>query len=267
MPLCVFIGQGPVGQHVAARLRDVAPDAKVIGLRDARHWLVRQFHDARYVSSLQFGKCLEALHTVGASEVIFAVEAYGSFFPTTIDPLAVKYLFQRGNFWLPYSYLEAFQKFLGDHGIALRSVLDYFPELSAEVGFEAGAHNGYQGDADLAAAGDHAKHQPLRKNSRVLIVGGGKVLMFQPGRGRTNDLIKAFGSSSVRKEVPYPVLCKISLIPSDQIDVPTIGEDTVRLCIANGIRAIVLEGGKNILMQREEVIRLANEGSIYVCAR
>jgi DUF1009 family protein len=116
----------------------------------------------------------------------------------------------------------------------------------------------------MKEAAAHIQHQPWTQVRQACIIDRGKVL-FAETKG-TNRLIERFGASSARKRAQFPVLCKIAVEPFELIDIPTIGLDTARLCLANGLKAIVVQSGRAIMMQRDEVVALASPGELCVYA-
>ncbi len=263
MSLCAIIGSGQVGEFVAAHIGNAEPDVQIIGLTATRSWLETLAPTAEFIYSFQFKRFLLLLRRFGATDVIFAGEPLKSF--RLIDAMLLAYLLGRKHsLRIPHAYLEAVQDLLSDNGISLRSPLEYLPQLAAEVGLAIGNCTGYRPSRDFQAAVDHVTQQPWSKICEAYIVDEGQVLMSET-KG-TNHLIRKFGASSDRKSAVFPALCKVTVPPFEKIDQPTIGIDTARLCIDNGIRAIVVEGGKTILMQRQEVVRLVNSGLICVYA-
>jgi UDP-2,3-diacylglucosamine hydrolase len=267
MTLCAIIGSGPVGEYFAAHIHAAEPSVQVIGLRATRRWLPTISPVAEFISSHDFGKCLTAIQRLGATKVVFAGEPYGSFRIAT-DAVALFYMIRgKPSLWAPHAVLEVIKDQLARRKIVLKSPLDCLPALAAEVGFTVGAApEDYAPRSDLQAAVTHAGRQPWRAVYQTCIVDRGTVIMPEIQKQRTDKLIKAFGASSHRRSAIFPVLCKVAIAPFEKIDVPTIGIETLKNCVENGIRAIIVEGGKTILMQREEVVAFAYNGSICVHA-
>lgn len=205
-----------------------------------------------------------------ATDVIFVGDPYGSF--RFIDKLAALPSLIRGRpfLWAPHAYVHGLKIKLHEHKITLRDPLEFLPELAANAGLQVGAHcENYDAHRDLRGVTEYLEKkiesQRWREVCQTVIVDQGRVVMPRVEL-RTNRLIKKFGSSPERKSAVFPVLCKIVVPPFEKVDVPTIGLDTVRLCAENGIRAIVVQGGKTILMQPDDVRAFADRGSISVYA-
>jgi DUF1009 family protein len=220
----------------------------------------------KFVSLFKFGRCLNILKELDATEVMFVGSPFASLRPT-FDNMTVFYLAKRKSFWVPHAFFYALQDMLKDHDIVLRSPLDFFPKLKVEPGFSAGRCDGYDPNVDILAAREAVKKQSWKATRQAFIFDQGRRIFSESQTmNGTNGLIKKFGSSRKREETEFPVLCKIAVPPFERIDVPTIGIETVRLCAKNGIRAVVVDGDNTILMQRDEVIAFAMEGSICVYA-
>lgn len=275
MGLCVIIGSGPVGEHVAKRIQaaqaDEAPtqlsSAAVIGLEATQPWLSPIFPSAEFITALDFGKAAVALSKVGATEVIFTGSPFDSIRCSKIDSVAMLHLFRRMSLWIPHAYLYAIQDLLADNQISLGDPLNYFPELRAQFPASKSHCAEYSPLADFKSAVHHITRQHWTAVRQSYIVDAGEVLLSESKMiGGTNALICKFGSSAGRQDAKFPVLCKVAVPPFERIDVPTIGSETIRLCMENGIRAIVIEREKTIVMQPDQVAAFANAGSICLYA-
>jgi hypothetical protein len=263
MPLCAVIGNDPVGQYVASRVRNESPGALLIGLEAARPWLEPLAPDAEILTALEFRRFRELLVHHRIHAVIFAGGWSGSISYWKADAEVLRYI-RRVTLWFPHAYFLGVQRMLAHHRIALHSVLDYFPELGVSAGFRVGGCIGYDPAADLQEALRHTKHQRWRTIRQTHIVDCGRIVMSE-SKG-TNNLVRSFGKSVYRAGASFPVLCKVAVEPFRDIDTPTIGAKTAQLCVANGVRAIVVQAGNTIVMQRGEIEAIAGGASLCVCA-
>lgn len=94
-----------------------------------------------------------------------------------------------------------------------------------------------------------------------IIVRGREVLCIEAYKG-TNECLRAGGGK------PYPVtLCKVTKPGHDmRFDVPCIGVGTIRHCLKHNVRHIVIEAGRTIVFQQEEVLRLCHAHGITLHA-
>ncbi len=66
-------------------------------------------------------------------------------------------------------------------------------------------------------------------------------------------------------DVPCGVLAKmVKPGQDDRVDLPTIGPETVRLAIAAGLAGIIVEAERAFVIDREELVTLADEANLFV---
>lgn len=268
--LAAIIGDGPVGRYIAERLRKDRPETCVIGLRRTRPWLRDLFPNARIENALAFLRIRAELSRSGTRTVVFAGNAGGSL--GTPDRLAIALMVRRSfllrmspTFWYPHTYLWTITDLLESIGISVADALDFAPELRAQTDLRLASTPGYEPDRDFSAAVAHARRVSAnnpRASRQAYIVDNGKVLM--PEESNTDGLIRKFGSSKLRSEAHFPVLCRVSTQPFGLIDPPIIGAQTVRECQRNGVRAILIEAGRTIMMQTNELDDLACQSSVAI---
>jgi DUF1009 family protein len=166
---------------------------------------------------------------------------------------------------------------LGDDGLlkAMRG------ELERE-GFRL---HGVQRFADdlLAVAGPVGRYKPARHDwpdvrrgievlrtlgvldiGQSIVIQDGVVLGIEAAEG-TDELIKRSGQ--YRKRGNSGVLVKLAKPGQDEsLDLPTIGPETVRLCVDAGLVGIVIEAGRSLIVEPQEVAELANHHRVFVMA-
>lgn len=267
MSLCVVIGDDPVGRYMASQIAHGHVAASVIGLEGARPWLSSVIGSVEFVGVLEFGRFRSMLRDRNVKHLVFAGGVANSLRYPRFDRLALQYLKRQRGFWIPHCYLQALQDMLSDKGvgpIGLNCVVDICPELGLTSSLLADRHRGHDAARDVGAALGHVKGLSLRRLRQSHIVDGGRRLMSGI---RSNDLLQHFGASNDRKLAIAPVLCKIAVPPFENIVPATIGSDTAKVAIANGVTVIVVQSGRTIVMQKDELADLAarNLLSVLVC--
>jgi UDP-2,3-diacylglucosamine hydrolase len=97
---------------------------------------------------------------------------------------------------------------------------------------------------------------------QAAIIREGYVLAVEAAEG-TDGLLKRVKDFSW--EVPAGVLVKLSKPGQDiQADMPTIGPDTITEAIDANLRGIAVEAGLTLVLDKEESIRRANAGGIFI---
>jgi DUF1009 family protein len=98
---------------------------------------------------------------------------------------------------------------------------------------------------------------------QTVIVKNGTILAVE-GFDGTNETIKR-GGKLARKGA---VMIKVAKPNQDmRFDVPVIGVETVRIASEANVRAIAVETGKTLLLEREAIVDLAGRAGISIVAR
>src|SRR6266446_80469 len=93
---------------------------------------------------------------------------------------------------------------------------------------------------------------------QTVILKNGTVLAVEAFEG-TNDAIKR-GGALARQDA---VMIKVAKPNQDmRFDVPVIGVETIRVAAEAKLRVIAVESGKTLLLERDEIINLANRSKI-----
>jgi len=104
-------------------------------------------------------------------------------------------------------------------------------------------------------------------NAQAIIVDNGHVLSIEAAEGtdlmlkRTANLKKKFGNKRSGVLVKMPKKGQ-----SLNYDLPTIGIQTIKLCINANLKGIFLKKNKNIFLNKEKGILLANKNNFFISA-
>ncbi|MEB3702223.1 UDP-2,3-diacylglucosamine diphosphatase [Candidatus Bealeia paramacronuclearis] len=97
---------------------------------------------------------------------------------------------------------------------------------------------------------------------QAVVIQQGLVLGVEAIEG-TDALIKRAGEHARPGE--KGILVKIAKTSQDnRADLPTIGPETIKNLAKAGLRGVVIEAGRSLLLHREETIRLADEAGIFI---
>jgi DUF1009 family protein len=98
---------------------------------------------------------------------------------------------------------------------------------------------------------------------QTVIVKNGTVVAVEALEG-TNEAIKRSGALAREGAV----MIKVSKPNQDmRFDVPVIGVETLRIAAESGVRVIVVEAAKTLLLERDAVVDMANRESLSIVAR
>jgi DUF1009 family protein len=153
------------------------------------------------------------------------------------------------------------------NGARVIGVQDIVPELLAEIG-TLGAHGpGTEDQADIEIAEAAAIALGHLDVGQGAVAVGGRVVALEGSEGTDAMLdrvakLKADGRISSRRRGVLVKLCK----PQQDLraDLPSIGPSTIKGAQAAGLAGIAVEAGRALVLDREEMIALANEAGLFV---
>lgn len=144
------------------------------------------------------------------------------------------------------------------HGVELLSAMTFLDDYIAGAGHLAGPRPDRQMKWDLETAWPVVQQLSALDVGQCVVVKKGTVLAVE-GYDGTNATIRRGGKLG-RGDA---TLCKISKPNQDfRFDVPVIGMDTVRVCRESGIRRIILESGKALILDKEDVLSFCRREKI-----
>lgn len=150
---------------------------------------------------------------------------------------------------------------LESEGFRVRGIQDYAPELLAPEGSLSAIHPSHKDYESVKLGWNTAHFHGQQDKGQSVVVQGESVIGFEDKFG-TDALIK--------KVIPFPdqrgpILVKVCKPQQDRdLDLPTIGPQTVRQCAAKGFVGIAIEAGTTLIVDREEVVELCNEHNLFL---
>jgi len=127
----------------------------------------------------------------------------------------------------------------------------------------AGAKLSRQEEDDVDLGWKIAKEIARLDIGQTVIVKNGTVLAVEAFEG-TNEAVRR-GGALAREGA---VMIKVAKPNQDmRFDAPVIGVETIRVAAEAKLRVIAIESGKTLLLERDEIINLANRSKISIVAR
>lgn len=153
--------------------------------------------------------------------------------------------------------LSAMRVEFSKRGITVHGVHKFLPELLMPEGL-IGYYAPKDGDQVVIQIGiQQARKLGMEDIGQAVIMKGKDVVAYEDARG-TSSLIKRHGCEGA-------ILVKTCKPQQDRdLDLPTIGPETVRLCAEKKMAGIVAQAGASLLVEREEVVRIADANKIFV---
>jgi len=262
--LGILAGGGELPVRLVAACREQGREHFLLGLEG--HANPADFPDVpqAWIRLGEAGRGFEILHQQNCIEVVMA------------GPVRRPTLRELRPDWRTVRFFSRVgMKALGDDSL-LRSVIS---ELESEGFRIVGAHSilgdllavegvwgrhapDEQAEADIARGIEVARGLGLLDVGQSVVVQQGIVLGVEAIEG-TDALIARCGG--LKRDGDGGVLVKIAKPGQERrADLPTIGPDTVASCAAAGLRGIAVEAGSAIVVNREEVIRAADQTGLFL---
>jgi len=158
--------------------------------------------------------------------------------------------------------LRAFANGLEKEGIFIRSSTFLLPDLLAPPGCWTKRKPSRSEKADMDLGWHLAKEIGRLDIGQCVVVGGGSVLAVEAIDG-TDATIKRGGALGKGTAVVVKV-CKPN--QDMRFDIPATGSGTIKTMNEAGARVLVIEAGKTVVFDRQEMISLADQCGISIVA-
>jgi DUF1009 family protein len=160
------------------------------------------------------------------------------------------------------SLFAAIANELSSEGIELLAATTFLEHLLAAEGHVSGPNLTERQSDDAVFGFRIAKEVSRLDIGQMVVVKNGTVLAVEAFEG-TNEAMRrgaAFGKGQA-------IAVKVSKPRQDlRFDVPVVGPKTVEIAAESGIAAIVIEAGRTLLLERDEVDQLCREHGIALHA-
>jgi lipid-A-disaccharide synthase len=161
--------------------------------------------------------------------------------------------------------LRAVRAELEREGFTLVGVDSVLRELVAPAGTFGSHGPDAQAEADIARGLEVIAALGAVDVGQAAVVQQGVVLGIEAAEG-TDALIERCGR--LQRRGPAGVLVKAAKPgQAREMDLPAIGPETVERAIAAGLRGIAVEAGNTLVLDRERLVRRADEAGIFVVGR
>lgn len=262
--LAILAGQGALPQRIAAE----HPGALFVHFEGLA--VEMPGNEVFETSYERFGEMFEGLRAAGVTEVVFAGGlARPSLNPANFDArmmqLAPGFMaaMQGGDDGLLRAVIAAFES----EGFAVRGAHEVMPGLTAEAGLLAGPEPAEADLQDAARARSIlAALGPLDVGQGV-VVANGQALGVETAQG-TDAMLRFVAETPARlRQRARGVLVKTPKPGQDlRIDMPAVGPATIAAVAAAGLAGIVINAGEVLLIDRDEILRVAQEAGVFLLA-
>ena len=253
--LGIFAGEGVLPQQLLQSCQNNNIECLVIGFSKHTHHVDPDFW-GRIGSS---GKTLDYLKSEKIKDIVMigAIKRPG-IFSLWPDWVTFKFFLK---VWLhsfgDSSLLSALRQALEERGFKLHGVHEFLPELLMPEGI-VGKHDlRDQHRMDIQVGLKAARELGEKDIGQAVIVKEGQVIGEEDKKG-TSALIKKYG-------VEGAILVKTCKPQQDKnLDLPTIGPETARLCAEKKMAGLVGQAGQSLLVERDETVKIADQYGLFV---
>ena len=201
----------------------------------------------------QLGKFLNFFHATNVREAIMAGQiAPANLFNLRPDFKAM-FLLSRLKRRNAESIFGAIADQLAGIGVRLLPATTFLSHLLAPLGHIAGPRLKEREAADLAFGFEIAKQLSALDVGQTIVVKNGTVLAVEAFEG-TNEAIRRGGSLGKKNAL----VVKVTKPNQDmRFDVPVVGTETLEVAAEAKIRAIAVEAGRTLLLEKSALVNLA----------
>jgi UDP-2,3-diacylglucosamine hydrolase len=259
-PVMVIEGAKQHGLRVVVLgLKEIA-DASLADIADEFYW----------VAPLRLNQWLKRLQQVGAKQAVMAgyvqkksmFRRFGilSFLP---DALFLKLWFKDIPDKRNDTVLTAVANVLAKHGVELQDVTKYCPSVLAPKGVLGAETINAQLQRDVQFAWSIAKEMGRLDIGQSIAVKNGEIIAVEATEGtdmmieRAGQLCKNGGWTLIKVAKPNQDM---------RFDVPTIGINTIENLHRHNAGSLVVEAGKTVIVDMQDVVALANQYRIVFAA-
>jgi DUF1009 family protein len=152
---------------------------------------------------------------------------------------------------------------LAASGVELLPATTFLNHLLAPGGHIAGPKLKEREEADVSFGFEIAKQLSALDVGQTIVVKNGTVLAVEAFEG-TNEAIRRGGSLGKKSAI----VIKVTKPNQDmRFDVPVIGTETLRIAAEAKIRAIAVEAGRTLLLERAALVAAADQEKITIVGR
>jgi len=259
----IFAGSGDLPKEIVNSLKEKKKSYIILNLSK------KKIPNSINIKLGEFGKILKVLKKNNTKEVIFAGKVdRPNLNNTRFDLKGLYYLpelikiFKQGD----GNILKFAEKVLLKNGIKVISSHKYCKNLLVNKTLT-------KFKPSLIDINDYKKGSKILHalskfdNAQGIIIDNGYVLSIEAAEGTDNMIKRVKNIYKKKNNKASGVLIKLPKSKQSlKYDLPTIGYNTVKLCIISKIKGIFLKKNQNIFLNQKKTISLANKNNFFISA-
>jgi len=201
-------------------------------------------------------------HDITEAVMIGAIKKPGAILDIRPDMKAISLIAAMRHSTHDDKILRVFAKALEDEGIRIRSSTFLLPELLADEGCWTKRKPAKSEWADIHLGWRMAKEIGRLDIGQCVVVCNGSVMAVEAIDGTDSTICR--GGSLCNGNAVVVKVCKP--IQDFRFDVPAVGAGTIRAMRDAGATVLVIEAGRSLVFDKEEMIRLADQWGLTIMA-
>ena len=169
---------------------------------------------------------------------------------------------QKGDNFL----LNLAEQMLADAGCQVLSVQDVLPQLLCSKQDSINLNLSRKYNKDITLGANILNHNSKFDIGQAIVIKNGRIIGIEGIEG-TKELINRCGRycNKVKHSMEKPVLIKMSKLHQNmKLDVPTIGEDTIKDLVANNFAGLAIKKNSVFMLHKERIKQLAQQHNIFI---
>lgn len=266
----LIAGNGRFPILFAQGARDNNVKIVAVGVEGETNPEIRHYVDSLYwIKLAQLGKLIRILKQEGVTRAVMAGGLTKSrmysrfrFLKFRPDWRGITLFYRKVRDRNDHTLLGAVAEELAKDGIELLSSVTFVPQLLAQKGCLTWKRPSQREMEDVEFGWPIAKDIAHRQIGQSIVVKEKVVLAVEAIEG-TDDALRRGGKLG-RKGVVAIKVAKENL--DLRFDIPTVGPETVKTLKDAGVSCLAIEAGKTLVLDKEEMVRLADRAGISIIA-
>ncbi len=257
----LFLGEKDLPSEILKNIEKKKINYLIIDLTKKNRF--KKNKNSFFINIGKFGQILKILKSKKCNKVIFA----GSIIKPKISKLKLDL---KGLFYIPRvvkaaklgdaAILKVLIEILLENNIKVIKLNFFNPELTLKKGVYTKIKPSMEQNREIFKGIQTLKKINSYNHTQGVIIRHKKVIAQETRKG-TREMIRSLSKSKNKDGI----LIKLPKLKQDlRVDLPTIGIETFKDCNKVGIKGIVVKSNQNIILNKEEAIKYANNNKLFL---
>lgn len=256
--LGIIAGGGDLPRQLAQTCKDQNIQTNIIGIKNHVDHVTPDI-------TLRIGqaaKIISFFKNNDVSDIVFIGSVTKpTFFTLWPDWMALQFFIKAWiGSWGDDNLLKGAKKILNTQGLSVRGVHEFLPNLLMPRGVLGDVNPNEKHHNDIAVGLKESQKLGLEDKGQAVLVKNGEVIACEDAKG-TSSMIRRFGEEGA-------ILVKTCKPQQDRdLDLPTLGSNTIHECINKNMAGIVGQTNLTLLVDREKMVSMANKANLFLIGK